>query len=625
MVATGVAGVAAVVSGYFITTVLPSSAAEPGVNVWLTTPDQTNLLTQQPEVAFGTSGSGAVITVNPDETYQSMVGFGASFTDASAYVVANSSARATVMNKLFDPNAGIGLDFLRQPLGASDFSRSFYTYDDGSGFSIAKDQDYILPMLKQAKSLNPAVTFMGTPWSAPASMKTPAKLVGGTLTAGKVDDYADYLVKTVQAYQDAGIPLSYLSVQNEPEFQPPGYPGMKMSADLESKVINAVAPKLSAAGLKTKILGYDHNWSDPAYPEAVLAATGSNVAGSAFHCYKGDPTGQSTVHDAYPNKDIFFTECSGTESADTSKSFGDGLWWSGRNLAVGAIRNWARSVSIWNIALDAAHGPVKGSCTNCTGLVTVDGSKVTYNAAYYVLGHLSKFVKPGAVRIDSTSQAQGKIENVAFKNPDGSIVLVAVNTGGTQKFQVSYQGKSFGYQMPAGSMATFTWGSGSTPATTTAAPSSTPKATPAATSTGTTSTGTSSTGTSTTATAGAKITGLGGKCLDVKDNATANGASPQMWDCYGAANQLWTHPAAGTLKSMGKCLDVKDNATANGTPVQLWDCHGAANQQWTYSAHNLVNKLTGKCLDVKGSTETNGATLQIWTCTGAANQKWSGL
>ncbi|GLY30483.1 RICIN domain-containing protein [Kineosporia sp. NBRC 101731] len=597
--------VAAVVTGYLVTMSLSSSAAEVNANVWLTTPDRTNLLARQAAVPFGTAGSGPVITVDPETTYQSMVGFGASFTDSAAYNVFTSTARDTVMKKLFDPDSGIGLSFLRQPLGASDYSRSFYTYDDGKGFSIAHDQDYILPLLKQAKTLNPEITYMGTPWSAPASMKTPAQLVGGTLSASSVGAYADYLVKTAKAYQAAGVPLSYLSVQNEPEFQPPGYPGMKIPASLEASVINALAPRLAAAGLTTKILGYDHNWNDPVYPEAVLAATGANVAGTAFHCYEGDPTGQSTVHDAAPQKDIFFTECSGTESADTSKTFGDSLWWQGRNLAIGATRNWARTVATWNIALDADHGPQIGSCQNCTGVVTVDGGKFSYNAEYYVLGHLSKFVKPCAVRIASTAQKQGGIENVAFRNPDGTVALVAVNTGGAQNFQVSYRGKLFGYRLPAGSMATFTW-PGGTPATT---------PTPSATASTTASTGT----------AGTRITGLGGKCLDVADSSTADGATPQMWDCFGAANQQWTHPADGTVRALGKCLDVTDNGTANGTAVQLWDCYGSGNQQWTYSEHNLVNKASGKCLDVRDGSTTNGATLQIWTCTGAGHQKWAGL
>jgi glucosylceramidase len=454
--AVAVAAAAAAYVGAVSTASLAATAAR----VWITTADRTNLLTEQAGVSFGTSGSGSTITVNPNTTYQSMVGFGASFTDAAAYNVFNSPRRDSIMTALFNPVSGIGLSFLRQPIGASDFSRSFYTYDDGAAdpalanFSIAHDAPYILPLLTQARQLNPNLSIMATPWSAPAWMKTNNNLIGGSLNSSYHSTYADYLVKFVQAYQAAGAPVAYLSVQNEPQFSPPGYPGMLMSADQQIAIVNGLAPKLSAAGLGTKILGWDHNWDNTAYPQTVNTGAGNNVAGSAWHCYAGDPGAQSTVHDAQPAKDIFFTECSGTESADT---FADSLWWQGRNLAIGATRNWARTVTTWNMALDANHGPVIGSCTNCTGVVSVDGTNVSYNAEYYVLGHLSKFVKPGAVRIDSTGYGQGGVENVAFRNPDGTIVLAAINTGSAQDFQVSYGGSSFGYHLPAGAMATFTW------------------------------------------------------------------------------------------------------------------------------------------------------------------------
>ncbi|MFC0437840.1 glycoside hydrolase family 30 beta sandwich domain-containing protein [Kutzneria buriramensis] len=452
-------------SAYAVMQAAPAFAAT-SANVWLTTPDQQNRLTPQQPVPFGSGGSGPVITVDADTTYQTMVGFGASLTDSAAWNIYNSPNRNSIMTSLFSPTSGIGLSWLRQPLGATDFSRSFYSYDDGSAdpslsrFSISHDQSYILPLVTQAKSLNPAMSAMVVPWSAPAWMKTNNNLVGGSLSTNYERTFADYLVKSVQAYQAAGVPVQYLAVQNEPQNQPGGYPGMLMAADQESRVINTLAPKLSAAGLGTKILGWDHNWDNPGYAESVLAQTGNNTVGTAWHCYGGDPSAQSQVKSDYPNKDIFFTECSGTSSGNT---FADSLLWQGRNLAVGATRNWARSVSLWNMALDNNHGPVIGSCTNCMGVVTVDGGGVTYNADYYVLGHLAKFVKPGAVRINSTAQGQGGIENVAFRNPDGSIVLVAVNSGGTQNFQVSYGGSSFGYSMPGGSMATFTWpGSGGT-------------------------------------------------------------------------------------------------------------------------------------------------------------------
>ncbi|WP_211293702.1 ricin-type beta-trefoil lectin domain protein [Lentzea kentuckyensis] len=575
----------------------PSATAATNASVWLTTADRSNLLRQQADVTFGSGGTGPTITVNPNSTYQSMVGFGASFTDAAAWNIFNSPRRDEIMNNLFDRGNGIGLSFLRQPIGASDFSRNFYTYDDGaadpalSRFSTAHDNAYVLPLIRQAKQLNPQLSIMATPWSAPAWMKNNNSLIQGSLNDSRIGVYADYLVKFTQSYQAAGAPIDYLSVQNEPNFEPPGYPGMRMSAQQQVNVINNLVPKLRAAGQQARILGYDHNWDDTTYPQTVNNGAGGNVIGSAWHCYGGNPSGQSVVKNNQPGKDIFFTECSGTRSGDDAATFRDTLRWQGINLAIGATRNHARSVAIWNMALDNNNGPVIGSCTNCTGVVRTNGNDVTYNAEYYVLGHLSKFVQPGAVRIDSTGYGEGGIQNVAFRNPDGRIVLVALNSGGQQSFRVSYGGQTFGYTLPAGAMATFTW------------PGTLDPGQPGRT---------------------GAMTGLGGKCLDVTNGSTANGNQPQLWTCYaGSANQTWTLAADGTVRGLGKCLDVTGNGTADGTAVQLWDCFGGGNQRWSASNGTLVNVGSNKCLDVIGNNTADGAKLQIWSCTGGANQRWT--
>jgi glucosylceramidase len=314
------------------------------------------------------------------------------------------------------------------------------------------------------------------------------------------------------------------------------------------------------------------------------------VIGSAWHCYGGDPSRQSIVKNNQPGKDVFFTECSGTKSGDDAATFRDTLRWQGINLAIGATRNHARSVAIWNMALDQNNGPVIGSCTNCTGVVTTSGGNVTYNAEYYVLGHLSKFVQPGAVRIDSTGYGEGGIQNVAFRNPNGQVVLVALNSGGQQNFRVQYNGQTFGYTLPAGAMATFTWP------------------------------GTLDPGQPPTGRTGA-ITGLGGKCLDVTNGSTTNGNLPQLWSCFSGPNQTWTLASDGTVRGLGKCLDVTGNGTADGSAVQLWDCFGGPNQRWTASGGTLVNAGSNKCLDVIGNNTAAGATLQIWSCTGGANQR----
>ncbi|MGW6929003.1 ricin-type beta-trefoil lectin domain protein [Lentzea sp. NPDC054927] len=591
----GIAIAAAVVTAGS-TLMSPAATAATNASVWLTTADRSNLLRQQGDVTFGSGGSGPTITVNPNSTYQSMVGFGASFTDAAAWNIFNSPRRNEIMSNLFNKSSGIGMSFIRQPIGATDFSRSFYTYNDGaadptlSRFSIAHDNAYIIPLLQQAKQLNPQLAVMATPWSAPAWMKNNNSLIQGSLNDSRIGVYADYLVKFAQAYKAAGIPIDYMSVQNEPNFEPPGYPGMRMSAQQQVNVINTLVPKLRAAGEQARLLGYDHNWDDTNYPQTVNNGAGGNVIGSAWHCYGGNPSGQSVVKNNQPGKDIFFTECSGTKSGDDAATFRDTLRWQGINLAIGATRNHARSVAIWNMALDQNNGPVIGSCTNCTGVVSTIGGNVTYNAEYYVLGHLSKFVQPGAVRIDSTGYGEGGIQNVAFRNPDGRIVLVALNSGGQQSFRVSYGGQTFGYTLPAGAMATFTW------------PGTLDPGQPGRT---------------------GAITGLGGKCLDVTNGSTTNGNLPQLWTCFGGPNQTWTLATDGTVRGLGKCLDVTGNGTADGTAVQLWDCFGGGNQRWTASNGTLVNVGSNKCLDVIGNNTADGAKLQIWTCTGGANQRWT--
>ncbi|GAA2390015.1 RICIN domain-containing protein [Dactylosporangium salmoneum] len=623
MLAMGAAATALVAgTAYLVANPSPALAAT-SASVWLTTPDRANLLTQKSSIAFGTAGSGAVITVNPNTTYQSMVGFGASLTDSSAYLIYNSSSRNSIMNALFSPSSGIGLGFLRQPFGASDFARSFYSYDDGaadpslSRFSVAHDQAYILPLLTQAKSLNPSVQVMGVPWSAPGWMKTSGNMVGGSLSTNYEGAFGDYLVKSIQAYQAAGVPVNYLSIQNEPQYSPAGYPGTLMQSDQQARIINSLAPKLSSAGLSTKILAWDHNWDNTSFPQQVLASAGNNVAGTAWHCYGGDPSGQSTVHNAYPNKDIYFTECSGTESANT---FGDSLLWQGRNLAVGAVRNWAKTVTTWNMALDQNHGPVIGSCTNCMGVVTVNGGSVTYNAEYYVLGHLSKFVKPGAVRIDSTGQGQGGIENVAFRNPDGSIVLVAVNSGGAQNFQVSYGGSSFGYNLPAGAMATFTWPGG------TVTPTSNPPTT------------SSPDGGPNTNAWYQVINTNSNKCLDDAGWGTANGTALQQWSCSSpaATNQEWQFRSVGggyyqvvNRYATNLSWDVSGGtgSTGDGPQVYLWAYGGGTNQQWQAvslgnGTYRFVARHSGKCLDVRDVSTADGAWLQQWTCTGGPAQSF---
>jgi glucosylceramidase len=470
----------------------------PQAQVWVTTADRSELLAQRPSVTFGTTPStDPTIVIDPDRSYQAVDGFGAAITDSSATVLEGLApdVRAQTMRKLFDPVQGIGVSFLRQPIGSSDFTASaeHYTFDDVPAgqtdfalkhFSVAHDQAAVLPLLREAKRLNPALSVMATPWSPPAWMKTTGSLIGGRLKDDPAvyDAYARYLVKFVQAYAAAGVPVDFLSMQNEPQNRTPAaYPGTDLPVAQEEKVIEALGPKLRAASPRTKILAYDHNWAthpgdiattppgsspETDYPYEILSGPAARwVAGTAYHCYYGDPSAQTALHDAFPNKGIWFTECSGSANAadPPSKVFRDTLTWHARNIVIGTTRNWASSAVNWNIALDSTGGPHNGGCDTCTGLVTVqpDGS-VTTDAEYYTIGHLSKFVKPGARRIASTSFGttgwNGQVMDVAFRNPDGSTALIVHNENDNPStFAVNVGNRTFEYTLPGGALATFTW------------------------------------------------------------------------------------------------------------------------------------------------------------------------
>lgn len=458
----------------------PSARSE--ANVWLTTADLQQHLAQQDNVQFSTGNTSGIINITVDEnkTYQQMDGFGASLTDGSAWLMYNKMSqgqRDELMRKLFSPDGGIGLNFLRQPMGASDLtspSSGEYSYDDVpkgqtdpslAHFSIAHDEAYIIPLLKQALQLNPNLKIMATPWSPPGWMKSTDSMEGGTLNADAYAPYANYFVKFIQAYQAQGIPVYAVTAQNEPLYQPVGYPGMSMPADQEANFIaNYLAPAFAQNHITTKILGYDHNWDVPGYPTTLLsnASTNAALAGTAWHCYAGAVEAQTQVQNAYPGKDTYETECAGGQWEGNNGLAGT------TNLLVGATRNWAKTVVRWGIALDPNGEPNLGtgaSCTQCRGIVTIDQNtgKVTYNGDYYGLGQASKFLMPGASRIDSSAGSNG-VTDVAFKNPDGSKVLVVYNAAANQqRFDVQWGGQWFAYTLPSGAVATFKWSGSQTP------------------------------------------------------------------------------------------------------------------------------------------------------------------
>ncbi|MFC4149827.1 ricin-type beta-trefoil lectin domain protein [Micromonospora mangrovi] len=596
----------------------PARAAGESVGVWLTTTSDaggrtvTRGLQPQTPVAFAATSPAATQTITVDENtrYQQFEGAGASITDTTAYLLrggpVSAATRDEVMRKLFSTADGIGLSFVRNPIGASDLSRPGNVSLDDTCCDLndfgANGYDTNVELLTaQARQLNPALRVMVVPWSAPGWMKDNGRMDQmGWLKYEYYASYAQYFVKTIQAYAARGVKVDYVSLQNEPNCCQAGnptamdYPGMSWnSSGLVELTKNFVYPAFRAAGITTRVLVHDWNYGDyGTIGSGLLADTAVRTdplfGGIAWHGYWGDPAVGSQVHDQYAAVPQFSTEHSG------------GTWIGNQHnedLAdiVNYARNWSRSVVKWSLAVNQNMGPHNGGCGTCTGLITVHegdsrAGQVDYTIEYYTTGHLTKFVRPGAYRIDST--ASSAVPNVAWRNPDGSKALIAHN-GGTsaQSVKVVWGGQSFTYSLPARTTATFTW-------------SGTPSGTPSG-----------STGT---------VTGLGGKCLDVTDNNSADGTPVQIWSCFGGPNQTWTRAADGTLRALGKCLDVSGGGTADGTKVQLWTCNGTPAQQWTWTAgRDLVNPQANKCLDVTGNTATDGTKTQIWSCTGGANQKWT--
>jgi glucosylceramidase len=448
------------------------------VQVYLTTTDDSGGrhvvkgLQQQAPVSF-TAGTGK-INIDGSKRYQEFVGGGASFTDTAAWLMNSSGAlssatRDEVMTKLFDPGQGIGLDFIRNPMGGSDLARSGYTFDDMPAgqtdeslarFSIDHDLADVLPLTEQARRLNPDTKVMASPWSAPAWMKDNDNLDQGWLQSKYYAAYAQYFVKYLGAYQDNGVPVDYVSVQNEPTCCS-GYPSMQWDGSgLAYFTKTDLLPALQSAGLSTKVLALDWNWNR--YDEYAADTVGDaevranpNFGGMAWHGYEGDVTGQSTIHDRYPDIGVFDTEHSGGTWV-TNQQHDD------MHNLIDYTRNWGSSWVKWSLAVDQNMGPHNGGCGTCTGLITVhngDGrsGQVDYTIEYYTMGHLTKFVKPGAHRIDST--ADSSVMNVAWQNPDGSKALIAYNdTGSTQTADIGWNGEHFTYDLPAGASATFTWG-----------------------------------------------------------------------------------------------------------------------------------------------------------------------
>ncbi len=464
--------IAAACSTVFLCFSTASRAQEvPDAQLWLTTVDRSALLALQtaPLRFSDSSESLPVVTVNDMQQFQPIEGFGFAVTGGSAQLLMRMTPerRTALLKQIFSREGdGIGASYVRLSIGSSDMNDHAYSYDDVPAgetdpelkhFSLAPDRADVVPVMKEILAIEPTIKILGSPWSAPAWMKTNDDVRGGELKPEYYGAYAQYLIKYVEGMKAEGIPLTAITVENEP-LNPKNTPSMVMFADEECAFIGKyLGPAFENAGLKTEIQVYDHNPDVPSYPLSILGdpVAGKYVAGTAFHLYGGSSSTLTDVHRQYPNKNLYLTEQSVTDWPGSEEI---GIAEPVSQVLIGATRNWARNVLLWNLAADPHAGPHtnNGGCTGCFGAITLDGDTATLNVAYYALGHLSKFVPPGSVRIGSNELEQ--LSTVAFRTPEGKIVLVVANTGNFPKtFAIGYHGKFLRTTIPSESAGTYVW------------------------------------------------------------------------------------------------------------------------------------------------------------------------
>jgi len=459
----------------FACVVLPAlpSYAQHGksATAWLSTEDRSSLLAPQPApLHFKTVNTQApVIDVNDRQKYQSMDGFGFALTGGSAQLLMRMDApqRSVLLQELFGTDdRDIGVSYLRISIGSSDMNDHAFTYDDLkpgetdpslAKFDFGPDKTSVIPALREILAINPRIKILGSPWSAPAWMKTNGNLKGGSLKPEYYDTYAQYFVKFIAGMKAAGIRIDAVTPQNEP-LNPKNTPSMVMEATDEAAFISkSLGPAFRKARIDTRIIVYDHNCDRPDYPLTILKDPEAMqyVAGSGFHLYEGEITALTQVHDAYPQKNLYFTEQMVVdEHGDPRLHIAAPV----ARLMVGAPRNWSRNVLLWNLAADPEFKPHtdNGGCPVCEGAITIDGNNVTRNLAYYTVAHAAKFVPPGSVRI--RSNALDKLPNVAYETPGGKYVVIVANTSGTaQTFQIRFHGESIVSTLSGGAAATYVW------------------------------------------------------------------------------------------------------------------------------------------------------------------------
>lgn len=421
--------------------------------LWLTDPDHAVLFKLQNQSIKQADTSKRIpgITIDKSKTYQQMDGFGFALTGGSAMLINKMSAikQAALLKELFDDGKNnIGVSYLRISIGSSDLDDHVFSYDDLPAgetdtalkkFSLTNDQNALIPVLKKILTINPHIKILGSPWSPPAWMKTNDSTEGGHLKPEYYHAYSQYLIKYIRGMAASGIPIDAITIQNEP-LNPNNNPSMVMEASEQDNFIkNNLGPEFKTAKIKTKIILYDHNADRPDYPITILKDPQAKkyVDGSAFHLYGGKIEALSDVHNAHPDKNLYFTE----EWVGAPGNLKEDMRFHIRDLIIGAPRNWCRNVIEWNLAADPHQQPhTPGGCDRCLGAITINGDEVTRNSAYYIIAHASKFVRPGSKRIASNYLKE--LPNVAYLTPAGKIVLIVFNDAKVaQAFNIKYNNK----------------------------------------------------------------------------------------------------------------------------------------------------------------------------------------
>ena len=439
------------------------------VDVWYTSANQTMLLQKQSTKLSFSTATNNYTNIDVDSTvgFQTIDGFGYTLTGGSAKLISGmgSSQRDNLLHELFScSEESICISYLRLSIGASDLDEAVFSYNDLeagkedltlSKFNLAYDTLYLLPILKSILKINPDIKLMGSPWSPPTWMKDNKKSIGGSLMPKYYGVYADYFVKYITSMREHGIKIDAITIQNEPQHGG-NNPSLVMSASEQADFIkNHLGPKFKAANIATKIIIWDHNCDNPNYPISILndADAKSYIDGSAFHLYNGNISALSTVHNAHPDKNLYFTE----QWTGSNGSFDGDLKWHINNVVIGSVRNWSKVALEWNLANDPSFNPhTPGGCTQCKGALTIDQSIVNRNVGYYIIAHASKFVPAGSIRIHSSLPSN--LPNAAFLTPSGKKVLIVLNeSNGTELFNIHYKDKKALTHLPAGTVGTFVW------------------------------------------------------------------------------------------------------------------------------------------------------------------------